>query len=190
MRKHLRGPTAALTVLLLVALMLIVGRPQRADAAVVYFGTAESSASFQASPTSPTFTFHWRFSVGRNTSTNQIRYRAHLWCTRNGANTACNFRNDNAWLFYKDCAPASSCDSTVDAYGPRNFPGCPDPNYCNVSHAYYDGTYHPNNHTSWRSVSYAGLQARFLAINHLTNTYSGCSKWATVSGVEASPPCP
>jgi hypothetical protein len=191
MRKHLRGPTAALTVLVLVALILVVGRPQRADAAVVYFGIAESSASFQAGPTQPIFTFHWRFSIARNTSTNQVRYRAHLWCTRNGANTACNFRNDNAFLFYKDCAPSNTsvaCEQTIDAYGPRNFPGCPD--YCNISHAYYDGTYHPSNHTSWRSVSTA-IQARFLAINHLTNTYAGCSRWATVSGVEWPPPhCP
>jgi hypothetical protein len=192
MRKHLRGPTAALTVLVLVALMLVVGRPQRADAAIVYFGIAESSASFQAGPTQPIFTFHWRFSIARDTATNNVRYRAHLWCTRNGANTACNFRNDNAWLFYKNCAPSDTsvaCERTIDGYGPRDFPGCPA--YCNISHAYYNGGWHPNNHTSWRSVSYAGMQARFLAINHLTNTYSGCSRWATASGVEWPPPhCP
>lgn len=190
MRKHLRGPTAALTILVLLALTFVVGRPQRADAAVVYHGIAEDSASFQAGPTQPIYTFHWRFSVARDTSDNDVRYRAHLWCTRNGANTACNFANNNAYLFYKDCAPSASCDPTVDAWGPRNFPGCPDPNYCNVSHAYYNGSWHADTHTSYRSVSY--IKARFLAINHLTNTYVGCSKWAqTPSGIEwTAPHCP
>jgi hypothetical protein len=189
MRKHLRGPTAALAVLVLVALTLVVGRPQRADASA-YHGIAESSATFYAGPNQ--YTFHWRFSIAHDHSTNQVRYRAHLWCTRNGANTACNFRNDNAYLFYKNCAPSDTsvaCERTIDAYGPRDFPGCP--TYCNISHAYYNGRWHANNHTSWRSLSYGGMQARFLAINHLTNTYSGCSRWATMSGVEWPPPhCP
>jgi hypothetical protein len=188
MRKHLRGPTAALTIPVLVALLL-VGLPQRAEAAIDYHGIAESSATFYAGSTQ--YTFHWRFSIAHDHSTTQVRYRAHLWCTRNGSNTACNFRNDNAYLFYKNCAPSNTsieCERTIDGYGPRDFPGCPD--YCNISHAYYNGTWHPNNHTSWRSVSTA-IQARFLAINHLTNTYAGCSRWATTSGVEWPPPrCP
>jgi hypothetical protein len=189
MRKHLRGPTAALTIPVLVALMLVVGLPQRADAAIVYYGISESSATFYSGPNQ--YTFHWRFSVAFNTSTNQVRYRAHLWCTRNGSNTPCNFRNDGAYLFYKDCAPSDfslACERTINTYGRRDFPGCPD--YCNISNAFYDGTWHPNNHVSYRSVSYT-LQARFLAINHLTNTYSGCSNWVTSSNVEYYPgTCP
>jgi hypothetical protein len=176
MRKHLRGTTAALTIPVLVALLLVVGLPQRADAAVVYYGISESSATFHSGPTE--YTFHWRLSVARDTSNNNIRYRAHLWCTRNGSNTLCNFRNDNAFLFYKDCAPADislACERTIDGYGPRNFPGCPD--YCNISNAYYNGTWHPYGHVSYRSVSQY-MQARFLAINHLTQVYAGCSNWA------------
>jgi hypothetical protein len=178
MRKHLGGPTVALTVSVFVALMLVVGFPQRADAAVVYYGVSESSASWAEG--SNTFTFHWRFSVAKDTSTGQIRYRAHLWCTKNGSNSPCNFRNDDAWLFYKDCAPSNfslACERTINGYGPRDFPGCP--TYCNVSNAYYDGTWHSDAHVSYRSVSYT-LQARFLGSvsDHLTQVYAGCSNWA------------
>jgi hypothetical protein len=186
MRKHLRGPTAALTIPVLVALMLVVGRPQRADASIVYYGTSESSATFLYGG-SIHYTFHWRFSVGFDTSNhNAARYRAHLWCTREGSPTKCNFRNDDAYLFYKDCPP-SLCDPT-GAYGPRDFPGCPD--YCGITDAYYNGSSHIDSHVSFRSYSGA-MQARFLAIDHLTNQYWGCSKWAMSNG-EASDPghCP
>jgi hypothetical protein len=187
MRKHLRGPTAALTIPVLVALLL-VGLPQRADAAA-YHGISESSATLYSGPNQ--YTFHWRFSIAHDHSTNKVRYRAHLWCTRNGSNTACNFRNDSATFQFKDCAPSDTsvaCERTISSYGTGDFPGCP--TYCNISHAYYNGSWHTVNHTSYRSVSFA-IQARFLAINYLTNTYAGCSKWATVSGVEwTSPHCP
>ena len=178
MRKQLVGRTVALTMSVFVALMLVVGFAQRADAAVLYYGTSESSASWWEG--SNQFTFHWRFSVGKDTSTGQIRYRAHLWCTKNGSNSLCNFRNDDAYLFYKDCAPSNTslaCERTISGYGPRDFAGCP--TYCNISHAYYDGKWHPDAHVSYRSVSLA-LQARFLgsASDHLTNVYVGCSNWA------------
>jgi hypothetical protein len=139
MRKRPGGSTAGLTMSVLVALLLVVGVPQRADAAVVYYGISESSASWWEG--SNKFTFHWRLSVAKDTSTGKVRYRAHLWCTRNGSNSPCNFRNDGAWLFYKNCAPSNfslACERTIDAWGPRDFPGCP--TYCNVSHAYPDST--------------------------------------------------
>jgi hypothetical protein len=186
MRTYPRGLAVAVVMAVLVPAVLVVGLPQRADAAVEYFGISESSASYQAGPTQPTFTFHWRLSVGAGTLNNSVRYRAHLWCTRNGANTPCNFRNSYAYLYYKNCPPSYTCDS--GDWGPRNFPGCPD--YCNISHAYYDGTWHADDYYSYRSKSLV-LQARFLAINHLTLEYWGCSKWVRpFTGEEASPACP
>ena len=126
--------------------------------------------------------------MARDTSNNQVRYRAHLWCTRNGASTRCNFRNENAYLFFKDCAPSDTslaCERTIDAYGPRNFSGCP--TNCNVTGVFHDGTWHPDAHVSYRSYS-GYLQARFLDINHLTQVYQGCSKWADpIAGTEYPP---
>jgi len=81
---------------------------------------------------------------------------------------------------YKNCSPSNttlSCEKTISGWGPRDFAGCP--TYCNISHAYYDGTWHADSHVSYRSVSWA-MQARFLgsASDHLTNVYVGCSNWA------------
>jgi hypothetical protein len=176
MRKHLSWPVALLALAVLVSTML-VGAPRRADAAIIYYGIAESSRTHYAAGSA--YTFLWRFSVGRDTGNNTVHYRAHFWCTRNGADTRCNFGNDAAFLYWKDCEPSDFTACPNGAWGPRNFPRCP--TYCNVVHAYYNGTPHSDSRISYRSVT-GILKARFLEIDVLLTEYNACSKWTDVGG--------
>jgi len=142
-------------------------------------GVAESRASWTNPSTGTVHTFHWRFAVERDASTNPVRhrYRARTWCDYHLAGSStlvaerCNFNMYDSALLIKYC----HYDETCIVYAPW---GGTNWEVDNVTEKLWLGGWHqPNAPVFSLLANTSRMQARFLIPNHVTLWYQGCSHW-------------
>lgn len=113
---------------------------------------------------------HWVEWYSAN-GTSYWRGLVETWCTRNSTFTACNWRHLDFCAHWGVDAHVIAC---------KDFPG----RLNKTGIEYWVGTYRDVRSTPSRiyATSSGVIQARFLAIDHLTRQYIGCSRQVDFSG--------
>lgn len=141
-----------------------------APAHATNYGDACNQGSFNGG-----LVFKWCLAVESrydSSGTQQVRYRAHVYCYWSGSLTACNFANKGAALRF--CSTQPPCQPFDGDYGRGDFDGV-----LNQTDHVYVGGWHAAIWTSWQADTNQ-FYARFLINNQLVGPFGGCSQTTMV----------
>jgi hypothetical protein len=159
--------------LVVVAVILALGplalpvTPARADT-YTYEGLTEGTFASWRAPSGNVYTAHRRMSVRLNWTTNDVAFRANVWCEVNGQPSTCTIYLDG-WLNVKNCRPYENC--TIGDFGMRTW----DPVTTKTGHIFQGIDHDKRAGYSYESLAF--IEVYWVAPRKRSTFHSECSQW-------------